>query len=238
MLLSTPQSRDWKGVPGDSFNQANLCRDISLLPTPAVNDMGEGKTPEAWDEWTAKMQAAHGNGNGHGKSLAIEAQRLLGTPTATMSRRSERFASVGESPAEFAARDPQDWGIYADAIARWESLTRPAPPPTQPSKKGTPQLSPAFSEWLMGLPEGHVTGVPGLSRNDMLKALGNGVVPQQAEAALRFLLGGVPVASMPKPPALFDTPDTAPDAPNTGSNRKSQPAGLGNQVRALKDGAA
>ena len=41
----------------------------------------------------------------------------------------------------------------------------------------------------MGLPEGHVTGVPGLSRNDMLKALGNGVVPQQAEAALRFLLG-------------------------------------------------
>lgn len=48
----------------------------SLLPTPACNDMGEGKTVEAWDEWTAKMQAAHGNGNGHGKSLAIEAQRI------------------------------------------------------------------------------------------------------------------------------------------------------------------
>ena len=32
--------------------------------------MGEGKTPEAWDEWTATMQAAHGNGNGHGKSLS------------------------------------------------------------------------------------------------------------------------------------------------------------------------
>jgi len=54
----------------------------ALLPTPAVNDMGEGKTPEHWDEWTATMQEKHGNGNGHGKSLAIEAQRLLPTPTA------------------------------------------------------------------------------------------------------------------------------------------------------------
>ncbi len=54
-----------------------------LLPTPAVNDMGEGKTPEAWDAWTAKMQDKHGNGNGHGKSLAIEAARLLPTPRAS-----------------------------------------------------------------------------------------------------------------------------------------------------------
>lgn len=40
----------------------------------------------------------------------------------------------------------------------------------------------------MGLPDGHVTGVPGLTRNAMLKILGNGVVPQQAELALRLLL--------------------------------------------------
>ncbi len=39
----------------------------------------------------------------------------------------------------------------------------------------------------MGLPAGHVTAVPGLSRSAQLKALGNGVVPQQATAALRFL---------------------------------------------------
>ena len=60
-----------------------MLRDLpTLLPTPAVNDMGRGKTPEDWDAWTAKMQAAHGNGNGHGKSLEIEAQRLLPTPAA------------------------------------------------------------------------------------------------------------------------------------------------------------
>ncbi|MET7872583.1 hypothetical protein [Streptomyces cyaneofuscatus] len=39
----------------------------------------------------------------------------------------------------------------------------------------------------MGLPAGWVTDVPGLSRTAQLKALGNGVVPQQAMAALRHL---------------------------------------------------
>lgn len=40
---------------------------------------------------------------------------------------------------------------------------------------------------MMGLPVGHVTGVPGIPRGAQLKALGNGVVPQQAAAALRLL---------------------------------------------------
>lgn len=38
----------------------------------------------------------------------------------------------------------------------------------------------------MGLPEGWVTGV-GIPRNAALKALGNGVVPQQAALALSLL---------------------------------------------------
>ncbi|MEE1755625.1 hypothetical protein [Streptomyces sp. SP18CS02] len=47
----------------------------------------------------------------------------------------------------------------------------------------------------MGLPEGHVTDVPGLSRSAQLKALGNGVVPQQADAALQALLANAPSRS-------------------------------------------
>lgn len=39
----------------------------------------------------------------------------------------------------------------------------------------------------MGLPEGWVTDVPGLPRNAQLKALGNGVVPQQCALALQLL---------------------------------------------------
>lgn len=53
----------------------------TLLPTPVVNDMGEGKTVERWDEWTEDLKSRHGNGNGHGDSLAIQAQRMLPTPT-------------------------------------------------------------------------------------------------------------------------------------------------------------
>ena len=39
----------------------------------------------------------------------------------------------------------------------------------------------------MGLPAGWVTGVD-ISRAEQLKALGNGVVPQQALAALRAMV--------------------------------------------------
>lgn len=82
-----------------------------------------------------------------------------------------------------------DWREYEAAIRRWERLTRPAPPPTILSAKGNPRLSGRFAEWMMGLPDGWVTDVPGVSNNDALRLCGNGVVPPQAEAALRWLLG-------------------------------------------------
>jgi DNA (cytosine-5)-methyltransferase 1 len=161
-LLSTPQSRDYKGVPADGFNTANLCRDVSLLPTPAVNDMGDNKTVAWWDEWTAKTAAKHNNGNGHGNSLAIEMKRLA---------------------------DAGRWAKYADAIERWEQiLGRPAPDPTTPGKS-SPQLSPRFVEWMMGLPEGWVDDVPNLTRIEKIKALGNCVVSQQAVEATHRLVG-------------------------------------------------
>ncbi|MFJ9313771.1 DNA cytosine methyltransferase [Pimelobacter simplex] len=166
---------------------------LRLLPTPAVNDMGEGKTVERWDDWTADMQAKHGNGNGHGKSLSIEAQRLavplLPTPRVknNENRQAERYG--GEDGNFYGLlHNPERWGDYAPAIARWERVMgRVAPEPTQTSAKGNPQLSARFVEWMMGLPEGWVTDVPGITRNEALKALGNGVVPQQAAAALEIM---------------------------------------------------
>ena len=79
-----------------------------------------------------------------------------------------------------------DWGKYENAIRRWERLTRPAPDPTY-QRSGRDRLNPAFVEWMMGLPEGHVTG-HGLSAAKQLKMLGNGVVPQQAAAAISQLM--------------------------------------------------
>jgi len=78
------------------------------------------------------------------------------------------------------------WGKYEPAIRRWENLTREVPEPTVPHKDKR-RLNPAFVEWMMGLPEGHVTG-HGLSAAKELKMLGNGVVPQQARSAVTQLM--------------------------------------------------
>ena len=82
-----------------------------------------------------------------------------------------------------------NWGPYAAAVHRWERvLGRPSPDPTEPNKNGKPRLNARFAEFMMGLPEGWVTDVPGLSRAEQLKAIGNGVVPHQAVAALHALV--------------------------------------------------
>ena len=49
-------------------------------------------------------------------------------------------------------------------------------------------MSAELPEWMMGLPPGHLTAVPGLTWKDQVKAAGNGVVPQQAALAFRHLL--------------------------------------------------
>lgn len=89
------------------------------------------------------------------------------------------------------------WGKFEPAIRRWEAiLGRVAPAPTKPDgKDGAHRLSSEFTEWMMGVPAGWITGV-GLKRNSELKACGNGVVPQQAELALRILLEGLPFDSV------------------------------------------
>lgn len=90
-------------------------------------------------------------------------------------------------------RGAVDWREYAPAIARWEHiLGRMAPAPTAPDgRNGQHRLAARFVEWMMGLPEGHVTAPAiGLTRAQQLKALGNGVLPQQAALALRLLGAG------------------------------------------------
>jgi hypothetical protein len=89
-------------------------------------------------------------------------------------------------------KNETNWGKFEPAIRRWEQvLGRPAPAPTKPDgKDDAHRLSSKFTEWMMGLPDGWITDC-GLSRNEELKAAGNGVVPQQAELALRILLEGI-----------------------------------------------
>lgn len=196
-LLPTPRAGDGtKGGPNQRGSSGDLMLPsavVRLLPTPAVNDMGAGKTVEWWDEWAPAQKAADGRPATHGASLHIEALRLLPTPAASESggERDLDLRMAGASQVELSdvVRIEQEWGDYADAIRRWESvLGRPAPAPTEPTGRGDAnRLSPSFVEWLMGLDAGHVTDAD-LTRNAQLKALGNGVVPLQAAEAVRHLL--------------------------------------------------
>lgn len=93
------------------------------------------------------------------------------------------------------------WGDTAPAILTWAMVTGHEPPPIvidHPDRLLHPRFpesraatNPEFIEWLMGLPAGWVTGVPGLTRNQQIKALGNGVVPQCAATAIRGVMGVV-----------------------------------------------
>jgi DNA (cytosine-5)-methyltransferase 1 len=63
-------------------------------------------------------------------------------------------------------------------------------PISSDGRDGGKRLNQSFVEWMMGLEEGTVCG-NGLTRREEMTLLGNGVVPQQAELALRILLEDV-----------------------------------------------
>ena len=149
----------------------------ALMPTPTASDHKAGR---------------HQEGTGHSLTQAVQ---LLPTPSASdavfgLPRTSGR---PPEKSTKLATRlEYTDFGDYAPAIARWEQVTgRAAPPPSTPSRRagGKLQLSARFVEWMMGLPDGHVTGPDlGLPREHQLRLLGNGVVPQQAALAVQQLV--------------------------------------------------
>jgi DNA (cytosine-5)-methyltransferase 1 len=119
--------------------------------------------------------------------------KLLPTPAASDASgggaNPESRAAGGHSVQLIDAALTTAWGPYEAAIQRQERFSRPAPSPTEPNSKGNPRLAAEFAEWMMMLPAGHVTAPAiRLSRNDQLKAIGNGVCPPQAVAAYRQLL--------------------------------------------------
>lgn len=203
-LLPTPQASDGNGgkmrsqeVIDAKSRQIQLTDIARLLSAPSATDTGGDllPTPCARDfkDATASPGAVARNTPSLG---AIEF--YLPTPAAADAERGPDFAragrdgSGGDDLVTICARATREicsrWGKYQATIERWETLTRPAPSPTEPNTKGNPRLNPAFPEWMMGWPAGWVTDVPGISRNDQLRIIGNGVVPQCAAAALTWLL--------------------------------------------------
>lgn len=90
-------------------------------------------------------------------------------------------------------KEVQDWADFEPAVRRQEALSgRQAPIPTELGPRGGRRLTARFAEWLMWIPAGHVTDVPGLTRSEQLQRIGNGVVPIQAYTAFRHLMDQLP----------------------------------------------
>ena len=186
-LMPIPTASDHKAGRHQAGTGHSLTQAVQLLPTPVAQPSGNSPS-----EHLRKKP-----GRERVTDLAIIVENdllptggLLPTPQAV----NAAYSGAGYGPTlnEVANALAPTYGPYAPAIARWEKVTgRAAPPPTNPPRRagGKPQLSARFVEWMMGLPEGHVTGPDlNLSRERQLRMLGNGVVPQQAALAVSSLL--------------------------------------------------
>ncbi|WP_216826647.1 hypothetical protein [Euzebya pacifica] len=174
--LPTPVVSDGNGSGGERQGSPNLNTVVELLPTPTVAAATGGQITRGGSRSDELLLG--------GIAEAAADGRLSSAERAAFDRISE---------SEFREADIMSvWGPYAFAIARWEDITGvEVPEPTVTGKNGARRLSPMLVEWMLGLAPNFVTGVPGLSRRQQLRMLGNGVVPQQAAAAFATLIGAV-----------------------------------------------
>jgi hypothetical protein len=195
-ILPTPIVRDYKDGSSDVMRDGKVQTDTIaraifssgeiLLPTPQVDDSkntGHNQTRRA--TLASKVWAEKQN-----QLKLFPTLRASDSYERRNQKTMDRIArDGGDMTMTTLARTTTDWGKFEPAIRLWETiLGRPAPEPTKPDgKDGNHRLSSKFTEWMMGLPDGWITGHD-LKRNDELKLAGNGVVPQQAELALRLLL--------------------------------------------------
>lgn len=189
-LLPTPRATDGsKGGPNQRGSSGDLMLPsaVTLMPTPRATRGGSG------------TETMYGLGAARSNEQRTQGVVLMPTPSVAdvEGGRKSRSGARSDELLLNGIAAAQRFGDYGPAVARWEAaLGRPAPDPTEPTgKDGAHRLSARFVEWMMGLPDGWVTDPaiwagwkPSTARNAQLKALGNGVVPRQAAAAIRHLL--------------------------------------------------
>lgn len=195
MLFPTPVARDYK----DSYSSARMADKSKLtgiahlLPTPATTDRFGPNRPNTRGGSDALRTVA---------CYELADRELLRSPTLSDVKTPDRSGLRSAAGHQTNLADQiealthqQDWGKYEPAIRQWEAIVGPAPAPTELNKNGAPRLNASFSEWMMGWPAGWVTDLIGdwhkpdqISRAGAGRAIGNGVVPQQAELAIRALL--------------------------------------------------
>jgi len=167
----------WLGLPASHVGAPHTRFRIFILARRTVPHPARlGRRPRRGDPGTGASPTRH--------------DRPLAPDHRPGTERTPTPAGQGAGRAVAADRTAlRRWGHYARAIRRWEHLTgRPAPAPALLNHDGQPRPAPRFVEWLMGLPDGWVTDTAlALTGSEQLTALGNGVLPRQANRALGAL---------------------------------------------------
>lgn len=193
-LFPSPAASDTTGARKTRPNGYVQLKDMPLL----LSDYGSSllPTPNTMDNLPARTGAAlerqlHRGNTGTRRSTAgnLREDILL-----TVESRRYDAPGVDSEPPTAAANawspfNDSAWGKYADAIARWSLVTGQQPPvPVQLNRNGNPQLTAEFPAWLMGLPDGYLNNPQiGLTRSEIIKLAGNGVVPHAAFVAYSLI---------------------------------------------------
>ncbi|MFF9175930.1 DNA cytosine methyltransferase [Streptomyces sp. NPDC014793] len=193
----------WTCLRADEVGAAHRRWRWTAVAHPAASDperSGRYRWPRDLTEAQGRNEFAD---RGHAAAGAAGELNLVPSPTVADSRGTRNYTAKrrpgakfnpGKTLTDFAwLLSDEAWvsvdGVdYGPAIRRWEqTLGRPAPVPTEAGVNGNRRITPAFTEWLMGLDEGWVTDVD-IPRAKQLIALGNGVIPRQAVEGYRRLL--------------------------------------------------
>lgn len=196
---------DWSGVePVDIICGGSPCQDLSLAGRRA--GMASGTRSGLWESMFEAVKTmrprlvvwenVRGSLTSGAFSLVESEQGLLGVGANGPALRAAGrvvgdLAGIGYDSQWCVAR-ASDVGAPHQR-ERLFLVSHPAGEPWQlrgiaaagEAQGGRARLSTKFVEWLMGLTEGHVTGADlGLTREQQLRLLGNGVVPQQGATAI------------------------------------------------------
>lgn len=206
-LLPTPVVTDAKGAKNagstrpeaSAHHSGNTLADIAdelreaLLPTPNTMDMLPAREGEAKER---QLRRGEGPDASRRSSMGNLREDVTLLPIPGNDASVEEYEALWDSLEDQSPFWKTDKADYWPAIERWTQVTgRRAPAPTIPDgKDGRHRLNPKFTEWMMGCPLGWITSPEiALTRNEALKACGNGVVPQQAALAIALLLLRVPM---------------------------------------------
>lgn len=193
-MFPTPTARDWRGRgPTPVAKDAESCAPtefernslalraqvLDFLRTPSARD-GDQRGQGSVEHMERRMESGHTINLG-------DQLRLLPTPRATDGTNGGpgQRGSSGDLAMPSAVQ-AVNFGRFGASVEHWAGIHGAPPAPTEIGPQGGVKMSPRFPEWMMGLAPGYVTDV--LPRNDALRAIGNGVMPQQGYHAIRVLL--------------------------------------------------